>query len=76
MDDWTNVPEGIVHDIPVVVGVKVGENFIKCPSHYVLISLEDEDCEGNRSLHIGISQKSQFLNEDSCHIYYRSHCNS
>ena len=50
VDDWTNVPEGIDHDIPVVVGVKVGENFIKCPSHYVLISLEDEDCEGIRSL--------------------------
>ena len=50
VDDWTNVPEGIDHDIPVVVGVKVGGNFIMCPSHYVLVSLDDEDCEGNKNL--------------------------
>lgn len=42
VDDWTNVPEGIEHDVPVVVGVMVGDNFIKYPSHYVLVSLEDE----------------------------------
>ena len=46
VDDWTNVPEGIEHDIPVVVGVTVGGNFIKCPSHYVLVSLDDDGCEG------------------------------
>ena len=46
MDDWTNVPEGTEHDIPVVVEVKVGGNSIKCPSHYVLVSLDDESHEG------------------------------
>lgn len=46
VDDWTSVPEGIEHDVPVVVGVIVGVNFIKCPSHYVLVSLEDESSDG------------------------------
>lgn len=46
VDDWTSVPEGIEHDVPVVVGVMVGVNFIKCPSHYVLVSLEDESPDG------------------------------
>lgn len=41
VDDWSNVPEGTQHDIPVVVGVNVGGNVIKCPSHYVLVSLDD-----------------------------------
>ncbi|XP_028400914.1 mediator of RNA polymerase II transcription subunit 13-like isoform X2 [Dendronephthya gigantea] len=45
VDDWTNVPEGIEHDIPVVVGVKVGGNVIKCPSHYVLVSLDSDSAE-------------------------------
>lgn len=48
VDDWTSVPEGIEHDVPVVVGVMVGVNFIKCPSHYVLVSLEDESSEGKK----------------------------
>ena len=40
------MPEGIEHDVPVVVEVTVEGNFIKCPSHYVLVSLDDESCEG------------------------------
>lgn len=46
VDDWTNVPEGIEHDIPVVVGVKVGGNVYQCPSHYVLVSLDGDGSEG------------------------------
>ena len=47
VDDWTNVPEGIEHDVPVVVEVTVEGNFVKCPSHYVLVSLDGDNCEGN-----------------------------
>lgn len=47
LDEWSDISEKTNIDIPVVVGVIVEDNFIKYPSHYILISVEDNNTEGN-----------------------------